>query len=397
MRLCILFAALIFSVHARSAVEVEFSNVWQAPNYTSSNKALDLSVHVATQSQWSTDKIKKRLLRADKILQTCGVSIRNVFFYNLKLSQQLVRADDIEERTVYYDGMRFIAQKSKSVTAVQLFYFQDYLEPFTPNGAVPLAVFGEDFPLKLQNTAWFPYNSIQRRKKGTDPALTYSEEAHELGHILMRTKHIHTDAHNIMSNSSSLRSINHFYKNQCLRLKIPTQDLTPFAFSNSASTVFPFFKNFFHSYSKNTYMVDHCSRNSWNFIKSIRSAGGLELTKTAVVYVTGKRLEAQTMPLHPLTSRHPVKRWTFHAFSLIDGVVYDFDYGREARPIALRPYLISMFGEAAKEQLYQVHTDQKVTDHSRHQVYETFKGQPENTLTFDELIRNFSDELCNKL
>ncbi len=371
-------------IAALAASSSQFSSVWETEKTAQTPREMDVSAFIEKDSQWKIAEIEKRILTANQVLASCGLRIRNVYFHKWDLTPNLLRIDDIESTIEditekFYDGMRYTSQQTNRVTAIQLFYFEDYLNPHTYGGSVPLSVYGDKFPLPLQNSVWFPYNSAQRRKFGESQ---YSEEAHEIGHILTRKGHDHSGASNVMANSSVLRAPG-FSSEQCASFLIPAHTAYIQSCKNSSEAIFPLFSSYFNSYSDKTYMNTWCSRNSDNLQKAILALNLASADRVKGLYITHKD---KNQRLYPLNSRQPNSRWPFHAALLVDDMVLDMDYTNRPTLVKLDEYLEKMWGNAAADLEFQLRPSGRLSGYTRVEVFETFKNNTFPEYTKAELL-----------
>ncbi len=325
----------IWAAHEMSSDEIRV-----LPPLSTKISTFDISVYISEKSSWNKKEVEERLIQANQVFQTCGLGIGRVYFHRWLPSQQLVRTDEIIKESPYYDGMSEAARKSLKVTPLQLFYFEDYLEPFTYGGSVPLAVYPEDYIAQhLHNTAWFPYRSAQRRKSAK--SFQYSEEAHELGHILLQKGHDHSGDENIMANNSQKR-IPHFSFEQCQNFLFPRTYNTSDYCSQQSNELYPLLATYYKTYKKDYYMTDWCSRNSLNLAQGALQVGLASHNDLQIVYTY---ISESADLLKPLKARGNNPQWRFHVFVLSQGMVLDLDYNNKPTVMNLEDYLIDMWGD----------------------------------------------------
>jgi hypothetical protein len=341
---CLILALFTFyTTVTLAAHEMSFDKVYSLPNTGKGEKYFDVSVYISEKSQWQEDKIKERLVEANQVLNTCSVGIRHVYVHKWLPSNQLLRVDDYKSQKKFYDGIRYAGEKSKKVTPIQLFYFEDYLESFTSGPSVPLAVYQNP---KIVNeafdTAWFPYKSAQRSKTSGH---LYNEEAHELGHILLRQGHDHTGRANILANNSNSRSLN-FSEDQCEAL-IKTELLQ----TDPSLNFYPLLSTYFQKYSNRYYMKDWCSRNILNLAKDFELLHGFDDHRVFALYVVHKNKGQSFLPMK---ARSKGDRWKFHALLVVDGYVLDLDFGKSPRVLRIDDYLTEMFTDKLSDLKFQI-------------------------------------------
>ncbi len=337
-----IFLILSFSMSAGAAHEVAFDEVWKLNDSHPLKKDLDLSLYISERSDWRKSKIKSRLLRANEILNTCEVQIARVYVHSWLPSNPLLRLDEYISESKHYDGLRHASYKSRKVTDLQLFYFKDYYEGMTSGPALPLAVYpSERIEPVTFNTAWFPYLSAQRlRPQG----FKYNEEAHEIGHILLQTGHTHHEHENILANESEKRRPL-FLPHQCNKLR-----QHPSLKEGLKEKVYPLFASYFHTYSRDFYMTDWCSRNTQNLSQALHSLFAKEDLNAKQVFLMHKE---EGRSLYPHQARKFISGWRFHSFLLLDNNwVLDLDYGKTPQIIPFKQYLTSMFEEEFQELKY---------------------------------------------
>jgi hypothetical protein len=337
-----IFLILSFCLKAGAAHEVAFDEVWKLSDSHSSKKDLDLSLYISKRSDWKKSEIKSRLLIANDILNTCEVQIARVYVHSWLPSNPLLRLDEYISENQYYDGLRHASYKSRKVTDLQLFYFEDYQEGMTSGPALPLAVYpSKRIEPVTFNTAWFPYLSAQRlRTQG----LKYNEEAHEIGHILLQTGHTQHDPENILANDSKKRRPL-FLPNQCETLR-----QHPSLKESLKDKVYSIFASYFHTYSRDFYMTDWCSRNTQNLSQGLHSLFAKEDLNAKQVFLMH---EEEGRSLSPNQARKFVSGWRFHSFLLLDDRwVLDLDFGKRAKIVPFKEYLASMFAGEFRDLKY---------------------------------------------
>lgn len=385
-----IFLVLIYSSLGFTAQEMSFRKAWTNPTGDASGGMvpLDISVYISQQSEWSESEVISRLVEANRSLNTCGYFLDLVFFFNWNFTNELLRVDDYFSDDIFYDGIRFASQKSFKVTPIQLFYFQNYLEPFTSGPAVPLAIYpkSDNYDYTF-NTTWFPFKSAQRllQKQNQEPYFNYNEEAHEIGHILLKDGHDHSGKPNIMANSSTLRDPI-FLKSQCQNIEIPTSPESP---QGAVSRLFPIVKLFFLNYSKDFYMSDWCSRNVSNFYKMTEKLHPKFLEKLEVVYALHKN---NGESFYPLKSRRPEVAWKFHAFLYFEGWVIDLDFTNEAKIVKIKDYIDEMFGVSQAENLHFVFNSENQSIGYSYQDILSYSQQNRKKWSYRELINIHPNE-----
>ncbi|MCB0408410.1 MAG: hypothetical protein KDD34_09415 [Bdellovibrionales bacterium] len=340
MRQILIFILFLFGFQCLAAHEMTFDEVWNLNNTSLNKLNFDISIYLSTKSSWTKKEIQSRLKQANNVFQTCSIQLRHVYVYSWKSSEQNVRVDEFKSDDLFYDGVRLASEKSMHATPLQLFYFNDYLEPFTSGPSLPFAIYPDNKVEETTfNTAWFPYFSAQRQKHAHDQ---YSEEAHEIGHILLRQGHDHSGMSNIMANDSKKRTP-YFNKEQCHQLS------QSFIFKSQSliEDIYPIFNIYYATYSKDFYMADWCSRNSLNLAQAIQTITPIESIDLKIVYVIHKN---QGQSLYPLQARARGVSWKFHAFLLVnDRWVLDLDYTDHPQIVSIDKYLPSMFGTQVKD------------------------------------------------
>lgn len=363
---------LSFGLSAHAQHEISLGEIWRPDRLNTVAKTIQISAVVSKKSLWTKNEIQDRIHRANRVLASCDIQIDAVFFQDWNPVQPKIRVDDLNDGSLFFDGMSEAATKTVTTTDLNLYYFETYLEPFTSGPALPLAVYSSSSTRPhLDNTAWFPYYSHQRLLKSADEQ--YSEEAHELGHLLLQQGHDFSDEPNIMAHSSDLRSET-FSPEQCQRIRQSelVDETNPRGIDLSLGVLKSLFAYHFFSYGHEHYMNNYCLRNSLNFrAKAIAFARGGARENTLVEdlrrkpsnidssnstsiknfnVVLVRNLNTQ-LSIFPLVQRYGASKWQFHAFVVIDGLVYDADFSDRPTVLPLDEYLFKMFGPEQTLQL----------------------------------------------
>lgn len=337
-------SALIFfcASTAFGAHEMSFDKILSLPLEKSIEKTFDVSIYISQKSQWQEKEILSRLEEANKALSTCKLGMRHLYIYGWKPSNPKLRVDDYRSKKIFYDGLRHASFKSKKVTAVQLFYFEDYLNSFSSGPSLPLAVYPDPkLETEAYNTAWFPFKSAQRARQS---GFKYNEEAHEIGHILLKQGHDHSGDFNILANDSKKRAAV-FSKAQCEAIK-KSEFLNP----KPSDQFLPLLSAYYQNYSFDFYMSDWCSRNTINLAKDFDRHFSLAAHKAYAVYVLHKR---KGTSFYPQKARDKNVGWKFHAFLVVDGFALDLDFGSKPEVVSLDKYLLEMFPDSLYDLQFQ--------------------------------------------
>ena len=119
---------------------------------------------------------------------------------------------------------------------------------------------------------------------------------------------------------------------------------------NDLTTKFELFQDNYHHH----YDVLLCSHNIMKLIDRFK-ANNISLKKSFVVHV--RSLNPPFTEVNAYQSRVGFQKWSFHAFLVQDGIVYDLDFTSEPRVMKVKDYLMAMFYPINKKQqrlLYQV-------------------------------------------
>ncbi len=356
-----------------------FEEIWALNKASPVTHSFDLSVYISKKSAWTKQGIRSRLEKANQALGTCGVGIQHVYVHDWLPSNPKLRVDDYISDKKYYDGLRHASVKSKKVTAIELFYFEDYSENFQSGPSVPLAIYPSP---KLEpatyNTAWFPYSSAQRLfSRGS----SYNEEAHEIGHIFLQSGHDHSGAENIMANNSKKRT-SFFTKNQCETIRNH-----PAIGSSAISRMSSLFSTYYQKYSRAFYMSDWCSRNVLNLSRALYRFFDMNPNQTFAVFAVHKEAERSFKPLRARQGR--LVSWKFHAFLVIDGWVFDLDYSDQPQVVPLREYLQNMFGNQANDLRFQLRDPLDGSTITYNEVLKSFQTSKTRRFNNFELIDGF--------
>ncbi|MCC6138590.1 MAG: hypothetical protein IT287_08150 [Bdellovibrionaceae bacterium] len=379
----------VYSLPLCAAVEVDFLEVIPLVPPLSSRPTVDISIYVDSQGSWALADIRERLTKMNEALSTCQVQVQNVFVYQMRLSEKLVRVDDDDESAVYYDGFREIARKSQKVTAVQIFYVEKYLNPFSSTGSLPYAIDADrkDVPSYLHNTVWIPYFNPSRVYGKKE---TYSMEAHELGHIFMRKGHDDSGESTIMADSSSLRQ-NLFSQKQCSDFKIKDQKNGDDSCEMKKTVLSPLQAVHYKKYGEHYYMTLYCARNSKNLYEHYQQLGILFSTPFYNIFAIHKD---DNKNISPLTARDNAKSWSNHSFLIQDGLVIDLDYSREPQQVGLNKYLKKMWGTEENNLLFQVRPASEITEFTNLSIRASFASGKYPIYTAGQLKDLFSKSKC---
>ncbi len=353
-----------------------FKKVWPLQPSQAQPYQLDVSIYISEKSQWQEHEIQERLIRANRALATCNVGVQNVYVHDWLPSQEKLRVDDYVSEERHYDGIRHAALKAKQVAPIKLFYFSTYLENFTSGPALPLALYPDpNIEPVAFNTAWFPYQSAQRLRTGA--ASSYSEEAHELGHILLQVGHDHSGQANIMANDSQKRAP-YFTKAQCSQIINH-----PSVIQNLRQRLFPLFASYNQRYGIDFYMNDWCSRNTLNLSQAIAGLFDWDILQARTVYAI-HQIEGQS--IRPQRARKSKVGWKFHAFLLIDGYVLDLDYGKSPQIVEVDEYLQAMFGDQAQDLKFQLRDPLDASTITYLEVKKSFEANESRVISAAALV-----------
>lgn len=322
-----LLATLLPLTTATAAAETWVYNTKAPRDFT-------LDLYVIEGSKWSKPELQARMQKMNEALRSCGAEAAFVNYHEIDSTIPLPRVDDLDS-TDLGDGMQALSKKFPSPNP-RLFYFDDYLESFTSGATYPLAVFEgvKGMPKSLNDTAWFPFLTSARREKRE---LQYSEEAHELGHVLLRRGHDFSDAPNVLTNNSALR-LNSFTPEQCAAFHLPKAPAT--SCEKEKQELMPIVSEYFLTYRNTHYMATWCVRNSKNLYGALERAG-LGANTYAVLMIHRDRESS----IFPMAARWRAESWSNHGFLVKDGLALDLDFTEGPAVLSLEKYLDLMWGE----------------------------------------------------
>jgi hypothetical protein len=350
-----------------STTTIWHQETWDIGSNTKGIRQFPVSVFVVTKSHWRADLIQKRFEFMNQALKTCNVGVSHVLYYKINDSLPKIHIDD-GDKTILENGITHLANISPQETAIRMFYFDDYVDPISSAGSFPYSI-PENSKIDLlpyHNTTWQPFYTpatIQNR------TLPYSEDAHELGHVLLREGHDSSPVGNIMSDTSAIR-INAFSAEQCARFKLPE-----LKFKNSCDQIkshfFPAFAFIYHLFSnKDGYTPLECGKNTVNLIRYLKERDLLNTSNAKIIRMIHKNSDGS---ITPTSARGSLKSWKHHVFLLMDGLVLDMDYMKEPRIVNLRTYMDSMWKNGLDDYLLQVRPWNEAGEFLHSDVLESFE------------------------
>lgn len=350
-----------------STYTTRHQETWDMGSNKKDLRQFPVSVFVVTKSHWRADLIQKRFEYMNEALKTCNVGVSHVLYYKINGDLNKIHVDD-GDKTIYEDGMTHITNISPQETAIRMFYFDDYVEPISSAGSFPYSIpeNSKTDLLPYHNTTWQPFYTPAKNKNYTLP---YSEEAHELGHVLLREGHDSSPVGNIMSDTSDIR-INAFSAEQCARFKLPE-----LKFKNSCDQIknhfFPAFAFIYHLFSnKDGYTPLECGKNTVNLIHYLKERDLLNISNAKIIKMIHKNSDGS---ITPTSARGSLKSWKHHVFLLMDGLVLDMDYMNEPRIVNLRTYMDSMWKNGLDDYLLQVRPWNEAGELLHSDVLESFE------------------------
>lgn len=351
-------------------------------------RTFPVSVFVVSKSHWRSELIQKRFEFMNEALKSCNLGVSHALYYKINGDFDTIHIDD-GNSLVFDNGISKIAESAPLPTAIRMFYFDDYVEPISSAGSFPYAVTEQKGkPLRLySNTTWQPFYTPARLQQRTLP---YSEEAHELGHILLQAGHDTSSTANIMSDRSSLR-INTFTPEQCSRFILP--ELKPRTACESVrNSVFPAFAFKYHHFSKaDGYFPLECGSNTQNLIRYLNQVNSLNKADAKIIKIIHKNADSSVTPL---AARGGSVNWKHHVFLLMNGLVFDLDYTSEPRIELLETYMKTMWGDNADDYLFQVRPWNEPGKHLHLDVLESFEKKEYEILNREQLASYFFQSLC---
>lgn len=380
--LCLLSA---WQVNA-SDIQEYYRETWKFES--SQEKSFSLSVFAFENSNWTREEIKNRIERMNLALKGCGYVASEVHFYAIKSAYQKVRVDEYD-KVALPDGMKRIASKVVTGTHFNFFYFENYLESFSSGGVFPMAIIDgvKGVDPKLYRTAWFPFQTSARRQ---GRSLPYSEEAHELGHLLLKRGHDTTGLPNIMADRSSIRN-NEFLPEQCSAFQLPQLVSGGMVCSALAESLRSTFRRHFHTYNLNHYMTLYCVRNTKNLYSSLESAALLDGMNAYAVYLIHQN-EGQS--LKPKAPRTNGASWSNHAFLVVDGLVLDQDFTRHPIIIPLEEYLDKFWGDEGANLIFQVRHPEMIGGYTNLEIRDSIRNREFQIFNRNGLISFIGKTSC---
>lgn len=350
---------------------------------------LQVAVYSLENSSWTKEMIQERIRRANEALKTCNYEIAFVDYFQLKTDFRKIRVDDYDAE-YFPDGMKKLSQVQNSFSAdFNLFYFEDYVIPFSSAGTFPLAFPAnyKNLPPTLVDTAWFPYQTSAQRQKRVLP---YSEEAHELGHLLLRQGHDTSGVANIMADNSKMRT-NSFSASQCERFIKPLSRQVPKSCQSLYTQLQPLFFKHYETYNPGHYMAQWCVRNSQNLYRTLAPQ---DFVKGKVVHAVYMIHKDEQSSLKPRMARWKAASWSNHAFLIFDGLVLDQDFTDGPAILPLDAYIQKMWGEAANDSVFQVRNAQDIEGYTNLEVRHSFKSQKFPVMDLKGLLQKFATSPC---
>lgn len=346
-----------------------------------------VSAFVLTKSHWRADLVQERIENMNRALKTCNAAVAYVHYYKLNIDQEKVEIDDFSKIKAPL-GMTNIAGLTPRKTALQFFYFDDYVEAFTSAGSYPFAI---DSGVKgvsetLHNTAWFPFYTPTRRKGITLP---YSEEAHETGHILTQDGHDTTGVANIMADKASIRT-NSFTKEQCENFLVPKIS-HPTKCDQLKGDLFDAFAYKYFHFGLQGYMPLSCVTNTKNLYQYLSKKNLLTGRSVYAVNMVNKDLKRS---LSPLASRGNLENWANHSFLIVDGLVLDTDYTNQPLIVSASEYFKNMWGDSLKNYIIQLRHPKDIGGFTDLEVKASIKNQEFEIYDSESIMNILSKDQC---
>lgn len=347
-----------------------------------------VSVFVVSKSHWRAELIQPRFAFINEALKSCNLGVSYVLYYKINGDFDKIHIDD-GDAPVFENGITKISELAPAATAIRLFYFDDYVEPISSAGSFPYAVTAQKGkPLQTyNNTAWQPFYTPARLQQRTLP---YSEEAHELGHILLQAGHDTSSTPNIMSDKSSVRR-NTFTPEQCARFSVP-QIKSLSDCESIRHAVFPAFSFKYHHFSKSDgYFPLECGSNTENLIRHFNQTDVLDKTDAKIIKMIHKDGDST---ITPLAARGGTMGWKHHVFLVMNGWVFDLDYTSEPRIERFNTYMKNMWGDKMDHYIFQVRPWNEPGKHLHLDVLESFDKKEYDIMNSEQIDAYFAKSTC---
>lgn len=348
---------------------------------------LRLNVYALENSSWTADAIRDRLRFMNEALRSCGYEVSFVEFHLVSAEFSKVRVDDLDPEEAA-GGMKQLSALGADAPGFRFYYFEDYVESFSSGGIFPVSI-PEDSKVvqPLKGTAWFPLQTSAKRQKRSLP---YSEEAHELGHLLLREGHDSSGDENILADNSRLRR-NAFSPAQCARFRAPPPKKLSPQCGSARDALYPVFSRYYETYDQAHYMAQWCVRNSQNLYRALKAEGATGDQPVYAVYMIHREEDSS---LKPRMARWNAESWSNHAFLLVDGLVLDQDFTDGPEIVPLAEYMRQMWGDRAKDYRFQVRDASRINAYTNLAVRESFAAGEYPTFGLDGFLARFSASGC---
>lgn len=132
----------------------------------------------------------------------------------------------------------------------------------------------------------------------------------------------------------------------------------------------PLFETHYRTYNQDHYMSLWCVRNSENLYRALRRDGLAEPSSSFAVYMIHSDADSS---LFPRTARYQTRRWSNHAFLVIDGFVLDQDFESAPRIVSLDSYLSSMWQGQTQQAIFQIRPADKIAGYTNYEVRESIR------------------------
>lgn len=162
---------------------------------------MDLTIVLFRKSGWKIDQIQARLELLTKVYSQCGVKISKAKLVQANAPHGWIDMDGCH----YFEGNRtFKLAALTPPTEKPVLYYVRSTTDESPACAGPLFNVGEDSP--MLNTAWM---TTLLNEDPTQPwnFPQFSDEAHELGHVLLNMSHVFKGPPNIMAGDAKIMSL----------------------------------------------------------------------------------------------------------------------------------------------------------------------------------------------
>lgn len=369
-------------------ISTRHQETWDMSSGDSKVREFPVSVFVVSKSHWRAELVQKRFLLMNEALKSCNLGVSQVLYYKINGDFDKIHIDDGDTHVVD-NGMTHLSSISPQPTAIRMFYFDDYVEPISSAGSFPYSISENDKALlPHHNTTWQPFYTPA---KIYNRVLPYSEEAHELGHVLLRDGHDSSPVGNIMSDTSAIRT-NAFSAEQCARMKIPELRAQNTC-DQIKNRLLPAFSYMYHRFSPiDGYTPLECGKNTTHLIRSLRDRGLLNLSTAKIIKMIHKKPNES---LTPTAARGNLTGWQHHVFLLMDGMVLDMDYTKEPRLVSLKTYMDTMWKNGVNDYLLQVRPWQDSGQFLHKDVVESFKKNEFEILTGSEFLKFVNANSCD--